>query len=126
VTDIRVILDTSAVLAYASGSIAVGEVMAEVTDDLASFAVPLPCLIEAARQVDNDYLPGVHLLEAHRYGVIVPDRVDRWRTIAGLARVLGRVDLASALIAAQDHAAYVLTAEPDAYGEPGRDVVIGI
>jgi hypothetical protein len=49
-----------------------------------------------------------------------------WRAIAGLARVLGRADLAAALLGAQDHGAYILTDEPAAYGDPGRDVVIEI
>jgi hypothetical protein len=126
VTEVRIILDTSAILAYAAGSIHVGEVIAEVADEPADFAVPLPCLIEAARQTKADDLSGVYLLEAHRHGRIVPDRPDRWRTIAGLARALGRADLAAALLAAQDHGAYILSAEPDAYGDPGRAVVIEI
>jgi hypothetical protein len=126
VTEVRIILDTSAVVAYAAGSIHVGEVMAEVTDESAAFAVPLPCLIEAARTVSPDRLPGVYLLEAHRHAVIVPDRAVRWRTIAGLARVLGRADLAAALLAAQDHTAHILTTEPGAYGDPGRNVVIEV
>jgi hypothetical protein len=71
----RIILDTSAVLAYASGSIHVGEVIA---------------------------------------------------LLAGLARALGRSDLASALLAARDERAYILTAEPEAYGEPGREIAIRI
>ncbi len=125
-TDVRVILDTSAVLAYATGSIHVGEVIAEITDEEATFGLPLPCLIEAARRIDRDDLSGVYLLEAHRHGAIVPDRPERWRTIAGLARALGRADLAAALLSAQDHGAYVLTSEPGAYGDAGRDVVIEI
>jgi len=42
VTVVRVVLDTSAVLAFAHGSIDVGEVLAEVDDEDASFAVPIP------------------------------------------------------------------------------------
>lgn len=125
-TDVRIILDTSAILAYATGSIHVGEVVAEVADEPAAFALPLPCLIEAARQVSPAHLPGVYLLEAHRHGAILADRPERWRSIAGLARVLGRADLAAALLAAQDHGAHILTGEPGAYGEPGRHVVIEI
>jgi hypothetical protein len=126
VTDVRVILDTTAVLAYAAGSIHVGEVIAEITNEEAAFGLPLPCLIDAARRVDRDHLNGVYLLEAHRDRAILPDRPERWRTIAGLARVLGRADLAAALLGAQDHGAYILTDEPGAYGDPGRDVVIEI
>jgi hypothetical protein len=126
VTEVRIILDTTAILAYAAGSIHVGEVLAEVADEPAQFAVPLGCLIEAAQRASPELLAGVHLLTAHRHGVVLPDRVDRWRALAGLARVVGRVDLAVALVAAQEYSAHVLTAEPDAYGEPGKSVVIGI
>jgi hypothetical protein len=34
--------------------------------------------------------------------------------------------VAAALLAAQDHIAYALTEEADAYGDSGRDVVIEI
>jgi hypothetical protein len=126
VTDIRIILDTTAILGYATGWIHVGEVLAEVADESAGFAMPLPCLIEAARRATADHLPGVYLLEAHQHGVILPDQPDRWRTLAGLTRVLDRADLASALLAAQENGAYILTEEPEAYGDPGRHVTIKI
>lgn len=125
-SDIRIILDTSAVLAYGAGSIGVGEVIAEVADEAARFAVPLPCLIEAGRRASAQGLPAMYVLETHQHGVILPDEAASWRVLAGLARVLSRSDLASALLAAQRQGAYVLTGEPDAYGDPGKTVVIAI
>jgi hypothetical protein len=60
VTEVRAILDTTAVLGYAAGSIHVGEVIAEVADEKATFGVPLPCLVEAARaRTDRAHLSGV-------------------------------------------------------------------
>jgi hypothetical protein len=126
VTDVRVILDTTAIVGYTTGSIHVGEVIAEIADEQAGFAVPLPCLIEAARRAVADHLSRVYLLEAHPHGVILADQAARWRTTAGLAWVLDRYDLAAALLAAHDHGAYILTDEPEAYGDPGRHVVIEI
>ena len=41
---IRAVLDTSAILAYASGSIAVGELIGEFTDEGAQFGLPVLCL----------------------------------------------------------------------------------
>jgi len=34
-------------------------------------------------------VPGVYLPEAHRHGVILPDRPARWHILAGLTRILG-------------------------------------
>jgi hypothetical protein len=45
---IRVVLDASAVAAYAKGSIGLGETIIEVVDDGAAFAVPVTSLTEAA------------------------------------------------------------------------------
>lgn len=125
-TAVRIILDTSATLAYTAGSLDVGEVIAEVADEGAGFGVPLLCLIEAVRQAGAHSLPSLYLLGAHEHGVILSDQADRWRALAGVARILGRADLAYTLLAAQDHGAYILTAEPGAYGDPGRDIVIDI
>lgn len=125
-TDVRVILDTSAILAYSNGSIDVGEIIAEIADEPARFAVPLPCLLEAACQVDEKLIPALQLLVSLRHAVVVQVESERWRTVAGLSRVLGRIDLATALLAARDNDAHVVTAEPDAYGTPGGNAVIRI
>ncbi len=69
---LRVVLDTSAIVAYLQASIHVGETIAEVVDD--------------------------------------------WRALASAARMVGRIDLGVALLAAVDHDAYVLTGEPGPYG----------
>lgn len=124
--EIRIILDTTAVLGYARGSVHVGEVVAEVADEQAGFAIPVLCVAEAARRVDDDRLSGVYLLEAHAHGHLLPATVEQWRQLAGLTRVLGRADLAAALLAARDHEALILTGEPEVYGEPGRPIVIPI
>ncbi|GAA2715572.1 hypothetical protein ACFY2R_29880 [Micromonospora olivasterospora] len=62
---IRAVLDASAIVAYCSGSVSVGEVIAEITDEGAGFAVPDVCLIEAARRLDVDQWPALDLLVAH-------------------------------------------------------------
>ncbi len=48
------VLDTSAIKAFAAGSIDVGEPIAEVHSDGGRVVVPVVCLIEAARQVGDD------------------------------------------------------------------------
>ena len=42
------VLDTSAILAYAGGSIAVGELIGEFSDEGARFGLPVLCLVDAA------------------------------------------------------------------------------
>jgi len=51
---IRVVLDTSAVIAYARGSIDVGETINEVDDDEAAFGIPVLSLVEAHRVAAED------------------------------------------------------------------------
>jgi hypothetical protein len=126
VTAIRIVLDTSAILEYTAGSIHVGEVIAEVADESARFAVPLLCLVEAARRAAAEHLPALYVLEAHEHGMILTEQSSDWRGLAGLARVLGRSDLAVALLTAQTEGAYILTAEATAYGDPGSDITIPI
>jgi hypothetical protein len=75
VTPVRIVLDTSAVCEYAAGSINVGEVIAEVADESARFAVPLVCLTEAARQVSAESLSAPYVLEAHKHGTIVAEEL---------------------------------------------------
>lgn len=53
---IRVVLDASAVLAYAKGSIGVGEVIVELDEEAGLFAVPAVCLIGAAQIVADAHL----------------------------------------------------------------------
>jgi hypothetical protein len=45
--DVRLVLDTSAAIAYARSSIHVGEVLAEIADERAVAALPLACLVAA-------------------------------------------------------------------------------
>ncbi len=54
---VTVVLDTTAVLAYAKGSIAVGELLSIVADDGHTALIPAACLAEAhRRQADNSAL----------------------------------------------------------------------
>jgi hypothetical protein len=50
---IRAILDTTAVRAYANGSIAVGELIGEFSDEGVQFGLPALRVIEAATGTDD-------------------------------------------------------------------------
>jgi hypothetical protein len=123
---IRLVLDTSAILAYAGTSIGVGETIAEVVDEGGRFALPVICLAEASRLVPDDQAAGVLLLVEHPYAVVSPTPVSDWQVLAEWTRILGRVDTASALVEAINWTAYVLTGEPAEYGDIDELPVIPI
>ncbi len=117
---VRLVLDTSAVLAYADGSIHVGEPMAEVLDEGARFGVPVLCLAEASRLVDGSNAAGITLLARHAGCVVLPMLAEQWQAIAAATVDLGRADLAVSLIEALRHGGYVLTGEPARYDPDGK------
>jgi len=117
---IRIVLDTSAIGAYARTSLPVGEIVAEVAEENARIGVPLACLAEVHRRkppLSDNQLDGVVLLTSHPHVVVADTDPQDWRALAGLVRDLGRVDAAAALLLAVDCGGYVFTAEPDAYGD---------
>lgn len=101
----------------------VGEPITEVHSEGGQVVVPVVCLIEAARQVGDD-MP--RLLADNPACDVEPLGADWWAELAAGARVLGRLDLACAFLTATVGRGYVLTAEPDAYDEPGADFVIPV
>jgi hypothetical protein len=117
---IQLVLDTSAVLAYAATSIHVGETIAEVSDEGSRFGVSVLCLAEATRLVDDDKAAGVELLVQHPHCVVLPVLAEDWQYLAQLTKMLGRADLAISLGEALDHSAHVLTGEPKRYRLPGH------
>jgi hypothetical protein len=125
VTDpIRIILDTTALTAYTNESVHVGEVLAEITDNGALFAVPDLCLAEATAELDEKRWPWLDVLLDHPRCVRI-GCVNEWRALGFGTRVLGTLGRAAAMLATAWHDAYLLTAEPDAYGDD-QDTVIAI
>jgi uncharacterized protein with PIN domain len=123
---VRVILDTSAIVAFCRESIDVGEVIAEVADeDGCVFALPTLCLVEASRAVaDQDRLD---LLCAHPAALIITPEPDEWRALAAAYDTVGRLDAASAVLAAIDLGCDVLTGQPGLYaGLAGGGPIIPI
>jgi hypothetical protein len=67
---------------------------------------------------------GVTLLTRHPHCEVLPTLAEDWTVLGAFARALGRVDLAVALLEATDRpASYVLSAEPDAYGDDDMPVI---
>jgi hypothetical protein len=115
---LRAVLDTSAVLAFAAGSINVGETIGEIADEGADFAVPVASLLAAAGQVRADQQPMLDALATHPHGVVLALAPSGWRRVAAASSLLGDLGRAcAALPVVSGEAGYVMTAEPDAYGE---------
>jgi hypothetical protein len=109
---VRVVLDTSAILAFSRGSIPVGDTAAEVDDDGSLIGLPIACLVEARwRLADAGRLS---LLVHHRATELIAAPGD-WSALAAALDVAGRQDAASALLAAVLWGCDVLTAHPRRY-----------
>jgi hypothetical protein len=121
---IRVILDASAIVAFSRGSIHVGEVIAEVSDESAA-GLPMLCLVEASRAVaDTDQLD---LLVSHAATALMDAEAANWQALAATYDTVGRLDAASAVLAAVDFDCDILTSQPGLYaGLAGGGPIIPI
>jgi hypothetical protein len=121
---IRLVFDTSAIIAFTRSSIHVGEVLAEVDDEDAAVALPLACLVEAVHAVTD--VERLDLLVAHRATVILPDEPATWQALAITYDIVGRTDAASAALAAIDHDVDVLTRQIGLYAGLDDELVLPI
>lgn len=119
---VRAVLDTSAIRAYAAGSIAVGELIGEFSDEGVQFGLPALCLIEAATGADEHGLSMLDILTGHPDAELLPLYGDDWRHVAAAADLLGGIARASAALpVAQGDVGYIITTDPDAY--PGLETI---
>jgi hypothetical protein len=111
---ISLVLDTSAVLAFVAGSMAVHEPILLADEAEEDVAVPVACLLEAVRRD-----PGADLRELlhHRQIVVAtPVRADEDLLAGFTAYFDGREDCAAAAVVSHRFGRCgVLTGEPDAY-----------
>ncbi len=75
----RLTLDTTTVAAYALGSEDVGEVLRELADEGARFAIPAVCVVEAAVQLPDKAWPLLDVLVRLPHAVTVPLNAEDWR-----------------------------------------------
>ncbi len=121
---VQLVLDTSAVLAYVAGSTGLGELLGEVADEKAQFAVPAVCLVEAAGVLTDAAWPMLDVLAGHPNAVITALDAAEWRHHASAALIFDGVgNGAAALLVAQGHVLYVATTHPAVYGD-GIDTVL--
>ena len=111
---VAVVLDTSALLAHAAGSVAVGELVAEVSDEHRIIGVPATCLAQAHAATSDQFgATQLLLLTAATQVAILPLAADDVWPVGQLAReVDGDIPLAHAVYLAAEHRAYYVTADP--------------
>jgi hypothetical protein len=113
---VRLVLDTSAVVAFSHSNIDVGEVIEQVADERARFVVPVLCLAEGAAEVKADELMLVRMLAGHPCCSPSPLSTE-WQALADGARVYGSVSRAAVAAAARaNRGSYVLTTDATVYG----------
>jgi hypothetical protein len=117
---IRLVLDTSAVLAYGRGD-AVGETLREVFLNGSAFTVPVGCLAAVGRKVEPHM---VELLLNHAAFEPWSVPLVKWRVASAAFDTLGSLDLAEALTAAILLDCDILTGDPGSYAVLGDEAPI--
>jgi hypothetical protein len=111
---IALVLDATAILAYASGSMHVHEPVLLADEAGHDVALPVHCLIEAVRR--DSTLDLRELLHLDQAVTIMPDRHADADLFADWTIYLdGREDAAAAAVVTYRHRAGLLTGEPDLY-----------
>jgi len=116
---IALVLDTSAILAYAAGSMYVHEPVLLAGEAGEDVAVPVHCLIEAVRRDPSVDLR--ELLHLDQVVTVMPDRHSDADLFADWTIYLnGREDAAAAAVLTYRHQAGLLTGEPHQYTIAGE------
>lgn len=117
--DVVLVLDTSAVLAYAAGSMHVHEPVLIAGEDGNDVAVPVLCLIEAVRRDPTIDLR--ELLHLDQVVTVMPDRHTDADLLTDWTIFLdGREDAAAAAVLTYRYSAGLLSSEPDLYAAGGH------
>jgi hypothetical protein len=121
-----VVLDTSATLAYARESLAVGELLSVVSEDGDTTIVPAACVVEAAAQADAREIAMLRLLVSLPDVAVTPLDPDLAMGMGNLARTGGGVGIAHAATEARVHNAQLATLDSGVAANvlpPGWDII---
>lgn len=120
-TDVAVVLDTSALLAYTQGHVAVGELIAEVSDERRLVGVPATCLAAAHAVLTDEFAEALLMLLVTTPTIVVlglggevGEEIEQVHQVGRFARAAGGdVGVGHAVHAALDHEAHYATARPE-------------
>lgn len=111
-SEIAMILDADAILAYTKHTSQVAKKISLVADDQLRVMLPALCLAEAYRRVDGDGWYYLEVLTNHPVTVVGPVDAELCPILGGWSRTLGRLDLAHAALEAAAHpSADLMTSE---------------
>lgn len=106
---VTVVLDTTAVLAYTKGSIAMGELLSIITDDGDSALIPATCLAEAHRRVTGDVGALASILQAIPSVEMSPLLASQAAEVGAAARGRASIDASHAALEAVAREAQLVT-----------------
>jgi hypothetical protein len=102
VSEVFLVLDTAALLAYAYGTDDVGELMVEAADSGSDVLIPATCLASAYHKVFRDGWDYLDVLATLPQTVVAPLTAEQCAVVGGWARTLG-LDTAHAAFEAAAH-----------------------
>lgn len=111
----RLVLDTSAVTGWIRGSVAIGELIAEVDEEHGAVLLPLSCLVQAAHLnalIETDLL---QILINHPAVFVISDDPDDWMALAALNAIVDGHDRAAAALLAVAANVDILTRDASWY-----------
>ena len=107
------ILDTGALLAYASGPSEVGEYLVEVADRGQVALIPATCLAIAYRDANSDGAELLDLIANLEHAVVSPLEREHCAVLGGWARTLGLATAHAAIEAATHSITPLMTSKRD-------------
>jgi rRNA-processing protein FCF1 len=127
VTDLKAILDSTALHAFVARGIDVGETIAEIVDEGGRFGIPVTVLADVLRRMDDGPARHVNVLVTNPGCVILDVEARDVDAIAWWGRIAHGTERGVCVVAAlSQDGCLILTADPDAYGPKLEDLVVGV
>ncbi|BCY09229.1 hypothetical protein [Actinoplanes sp. L3-i22] len=111
----RLVLDASAVAAWIRGSVAVGELIAEIDEEHGAVLLPLPCLVRAAHENGLLETGLLQILVEHPAVFVISDDPADWLALAAMNAIVDGADRASAALLALTAGVDILTRDASWY-----------
>jgi hypothetical protein len=106
---VTVVFDTSAVLAYVKGSVAVGELISIIADDGDAVLVPASCVAAASQHVRKDDEAMLGILAGAPCVVLAPLTPEQAIEVGAVVRDSTGIDRGHAAVEAKGHNAQLAT-----------------